>query len=128
MATINSLVTHVYFLCDLILSTALHTLELSLPDQFKDWVKAILGWEMNNCNPRYELHELVLGIALVHQVFYCNLDDEDSCTLFCLFAKQLHTAVMTLDHHQPAERALAHTINWAHTILPLVSSGRLSLL
>ncbi|KAI0716295.1 hypothetical protein C8Q76DRAFT_692057 [Earliella scabrosa] len=102
----------------LILPAALHMLELSPPNQFEDWVKAILGQEMNNCNPSDELHELVLQIVSVYQVFYYNLNDEDSCALFHLFAEQLRTAVLTLDDHQPTERALARLIDWAHTILP----------
>ncbi|KAI0702186.1 hypothetical protein C8Q76DRAFT_802476 [Earliella scabrosa] len=145
MATMESLQTHFYLLSDvstlrsatmdttqsivllvngptavmtLVLPTAPHILSLCPYTLFEDWVQAILGRELNNCDPNDPQCTIILQLALVYQYFFYNIDDDGNLDLFRLFVEHLLGVALTLEDHDPAEFALAQVVNWAHDILP----------
>ncbi|KAI0710956.1 hypothetical protein C8Q76DRAFT_798467 [Earliella scabrosa] len=75
MATIEGLKPHLYILRDFILPTAEHTLAVCPPTQFENWVQAILGQVLGNCNPSDEQCNLVLQLALLYQFFLYKINE-----------------------------------------------------
>ncbi|KAI0702205.1 hypothetical protein C8Q76DRAFT_697925 [Earliella scabrosa] len=101
-----------------ILPTSEHMLAVAPPTQFEDWVQAILGRELQNCEASDQQRHIVLQLALLYQAFFYNIDEPVAVDLFRLFVEQLLLEVLSLDDHEPAEPALTRVMNWAHDIMP----------